>query len=49
MGKWMLAGQLHAAVGADDQKPGVEQLLGHKLQQQQRRMVGPMKVVQDQY
>jgi len=48
-GQRMAAVQLHAAVGAQHQDPGVAQLAGGKSQQQDRRRISGVQIIQDHH
>ena len=45
-GKRVVAAELDVAVGADDQQAGVGEPAGEEAQQQQRRLVGPVQIVE---
>ena len=45
----MVAAQLDVAVGADHEQRAVAQLAGEELEQQQRGLVGPVQVVEDEH
>jgi hypothetical protein len=47
--QWIVAGYFDVSIGSDQEQAGVGQYTGHKLQQQQTRPVGPMKVVEDHH
>ena len=49
LGERMMAPELDVAVGADDQQSGVREAPGDEAQQQQRRLVGPVQVVEDEH
>ncbi len=44
----MLAAELHVAIGADHEEPRRTHLARQELQQQERRLIGPLDVVQDE-
>src|SRR5215468_4735138 len=49
VGQGVAPGNLAIAVGADEQQVGGLDLSGDKLQQEQRRPVGPVQIVEDHH
>ena len=49
IGERMLTGQLHVPIAADHEYAAIGQLLRQEAKQKQRRLVGPMEIVQDQH
>jgi len=48
-GKRVVTAELDVAVGADHEQPGVGELAGEEPQQEQRRFVGPVEVVEHEH
>jgi hypothetical protein len=43
----MAAKNLHVAIGADQEEPGIRDLARQELEEKQGRLVGPVDVVED--